>query len=131
VKKGVLIGIIVGVVLILIVAGFFILTNNPGSQNNQNLNQDTFSACQSSTQTTPFGQGGTYTISVIGLENGNCHWRYSLQLPGLNQTQNCYYPLSDMSSKAFEHLFGQDKTGTECLSDVCKQQDSLQQTYCS
>jgi len=129
-KKGVLIGIIVGIVLVLVIVGFFVLTNNSGSQNNQNLNQNTFSSCQPSTQTTPFGSGGTYTINVIGIENGNCHWQYSLKLPSLNQTKDCHYPINEMSENAFKHLFGEDKTDTECLSDICKQQDNLQQTYC-
>lgn len=130
-KRGVAIGIIVGIVLILLIIGFFVLTNRPkDNQNNtQNLNQDAFSSCQAATRTTPFGQG-EYIIKVIGVENELCHWQSSLQMPNLNQTKDCFYPLDKMSDKAFQHLFGQDKTGTECSSDLCKEQESLQQTYC-
>jgi hypothetical protein len=129
-KRGVTIGIVAGIVLILLIIGFFVLTNSSNNQNNnQDLNQDTFSSCQASTRTTPFGQGN-YVIKVIGIENGNCHWQFSLQSSNSSQTKDCNYPLAKMSNDAFNHLFGQDKTGTECSSDVCKQQDSLQQTHC-
>lgn len=121
-------------IVFLILALAIFLVNGCGSQNvnqnNQNLNQDTFSSCKASSQTVPFGQGGTYTIRIIGPEKGTCHWQYAIQIPQLNQTNDCFYPLENMSDKAFQHLFGADKTGTECSSDLCKQQDGLQQTYC-
>ena len=96
--------------LILVAAMF--LVNGCGTQNqgsNQNFNQNTFTSCNPSNQTVPFGQGGRYTIRVIGIENGTCHWQYALQLPQLNQTKDCLYPKDKMSEKAFQHLFGQDK----------------------
>lgn len=130
-KRGVMIGIITGIVLVLLVVGFFVLTNSPKNQNNTlDLTQNTFSSCQTSVKVTPFGEGGTYTVQIIGLENGLCHWQFSLQMPQGNQTNDCFYPIEQMSDQASQHLFGMDKTGTECSSDVCKQQESLQNTYC-
>lgn len=125
--------VVLGVVVLAGAVIFFLMnnSNNSNNQNNaQNLNQNTFSSCQASTQSTPFGQG-SYTITIIGIENGNCHWQFSLQQPTFTQTKDCNYPVADMSSAAFNHLFGGDKTGTECSSDVCKQQENLQQTYCN
>lgn len=126
-KKTWIIFVVLGIFVVLALIIF--LMNGPKNQNN-NLNQNTYSSCQASTQKIPFGQGETYTITVIGVENGNCHWQFSLQGPSYNQTEDCNYPINQMSNNAFNHLFGQDKTGTECSSDVCKQQASLQQTYC-
>jgi hypothetical protein len=136
-KKSWMIFIVVVVILVLI-GGFFLLQNKnvstkdassqPSSQD-KNLDPNTFSSCQASTLTTPFGPG-SYIIKVIGIENGNCHWQLSLQMPQGNQTKDCNYPLEQMSNNAFSHLFGGDKTGTGCLSDVCKQQESLQIRYC-
>lgn len=115
------------VILALVV---FLMNNSSNQNNNPNLNQSTFSSCIASVQSSPFAQGETYTIRVIGVENGACHWQYSLTGPILNQTTDCNYPLDQMSTDVFNHLFGQDKTGTECSSALCVQQESLQQTYC-
>jgi ABC-type transport system involved in multi-copper enzyme maturation permease subunit len=106
-----------------------LLMNSPKSQNTSN-NQNAFSSCQQSTQTIPFVQGESYTIAVLGVANGTCHWLFSLQGANLNQTKDCHYPTAEMSNDVYNHLFGQDKTGTQCSSDVCKLQDALQQNFC-
>jgi len=130
-KKKVLIVLIVGIILIISITIFLILTNDAQNQKDFVLNKDTFSSCQPSTFKTSFAFVGTYTITVIGIENGTCHWIYSLKMSKTNDTKNCYYPPDKMSDKVFGHLFGEDKTGIECSSDLCKQQENLFQTYCS
>jgi len=132
-KTAYIIAIIVAIILVLI-GGFFLSQNKSTSSQTPNqipdLSQNTFSSCQASARATPFGQGGTYIVRIIGLENELCHWQFSLEMPQVNQTNDCFYPIEQMSDKASQHLFGMDKTGTECLSDTCKQQESLQAQYC-
>lgn len=138
-KTWIIIILSVFVVLVLVLFLMNGLSNQNSNQLNiqptvqppaKNLDQNAFSSCQTATRVTPFGQG-SYIITVFGVEKGVCHWQFSLQFPQSNQTKDCNYPLTQMSNNAFSHLFGQDKTSTgQCLSDICKQQDSLQQTYC-
>jgi len=124
---------------LMIVASLFLLngcgTSNQGNQGsnqgqNNNLNQNAFSSCQASKMTIPFGNDGTYTIEIVGIESEKCHWRYSIDMPQVKQSFECYYPLDKMSNNAYNHLFGIDKTGTECISEICKEQEGLLTSYC-
>jgi hypothetical protein len=123
--------VVLAVVIILALAVFFIFgPENQNTQSQNTLTPDTFSSCQASILIMPVGEGATFTIKVIGTESENCHWQFLLQTSNLSQTKDCNYPTAQMSNDTFYHLFGQDKTDMECLSDICKQQDSLQDTYC-
>jgi len=90
-----------------------------------------FSKCQPSEFKTSFGPGGTYIITVFGLENGKCHYQGGvygsdgkLLTPGLE----CNLPPAEISSDTFGHFFGQDKSpGQETIR---AKQDKLQQDYC-
>lgn len=121
--------------IIFFVAGCGKSNQNQGNDSNQsdnqnNLNQNAFLSCQASQQKNSLGNDVTYIIKVIGVENQTCHWQYVIQSSQFNQTNDCFYPLDKMSDNAFQHLFGQDKTGTGCSGDTCKEQESLIQTYC-
>lgn len=86
-----------------------------------------FEVCAPAEFSTPFVGGTTYTITVLGADGDKCHWTTTTAF----DSKDCLYPLTEMSNRAFGHLFGTDKTGTDCSSANCMNQEELQQTYCT
>lgn len=85
-----------------------------------------FISCQPAVFSMPFGENNTYDITVYGIENNTCHFKTS----AMGRSSDCFYPLNETTNAAFAHFFGQDKTGTECLSEACKYQENLNINNC-
>ncbi|MDD2647037.1 MAG: hypothetical protein PHV78_03375 [Patescibacteria group bacterium] len=90
-----------------------------------------FLRCQPATLSMNLGEGVTYVIKVLGLEDGKCHWQSTItsgQTPS-SETNDCYYPLADMTTDTIDHLFGADKVaGKEA---VLQAQNNLFQANCT
>jgi hypothetical protein len=131
-KKGVLIGIIAGAVLILVV-GFFILTNNKGTQE-QNTDPNQMVDCGTMTDPSCFSNrmssclpvsgkmiatdGSTVIeMTVIGLENNTCHFQRKL-----NNVLNldCYFPSGTLSWDLIDQTFGNEKGLQAVVDNSCR-----------
>ncbi|MFA5022627.1 MAG: hypothetical protein WC508_06170 [Patescibacteria group bacterium] len=84
-----------------------------------------FLACQAATFKMPFMQGSEYAITVIGQENGNCH--YKINVTG-QAASDCLVPMNLINDDRFGHFFGQEKVpGREKIASAQQKMDS---DYC-
>lgn len=131
-KKGVLIGIIAGVVIIL-AAGFFVLTNN-GDNSKENENPNQMVDCGKVTNPTCFSNrmqnclpvtaemtatDGTTRIdlTILGSVNGTCHFQRKVNNV-LNQ--NCYFPSgTNMTWDLIDQTFGNEKGLQNIVDSSC------------
>lgn len=137
-KRGALIGIIAGAVLILVL-GFFILTNkdnknntNNGSQNGNDINQmvdcgkatnpscfaNRMNECLPVTITMTATDGITEIgLTILGIENNTCHFQRKI-----NNTVdlNCYFPKGTMNWDVIDQTFGNDKGLQSVVDSACK-----------
>jgi len=91
-----------------------------------------FLECTPSELEMPFGDDSTYIITMIGAENGNCHYTAKIIDKQGNVfngvSTDCLVPLDKMTSERMEHLFGVDSTpGKEAVK---AEQDKLDADYC-
>ena len=132
-------GIIAGIVLILLVVGFFVLTNNKGSASNQSNSQNENDAnqmvdcgkakdpgcflnrmngCLPVTAKMIGTDGSTeIEITVLGIENETCHFQRKI-----NNVLNldCYFPKGTMNGDTLDQTFGNDKGLQKVVDDSCK-----------
>lgn len=132
-KKGVTIGIIL-VIAILLIIGFFVLTNKNSSQevnNNSDPNQmvdcgqmqnpSCFSArmseCLPVTAKLTGTDDSSIDITILGVENNTCHFQRKVN----NVIDlNCYFPRGTMSWDTIDQTFGNDKGLQKVVDDSCK-----------
>jgi hypothetical protein len=95
--------------------------------------QSAFLACTPSTLEMPFQGDTTYTVTVLGLENGTCHFKGVVSgaggVPIAGMGSECWYPKSKMTDDAFGHLFGSDKVAGK--EQVLQEQNALAAQYCT
>jgi len=135
-KKGMIIGIIVGIVLILIV-GFFVLTNNKAegnidtSGNQEEINKmvdcgvmdnptcfsNRMSECLPVTAKLTGTDGSDIDITILGIEDDTCHFQRKI---GGVVNLNCYFPKGTMNWDAIDQTFGNDKGLQKVVDDACK-----------
>ena len=135
-RKGLIIGIIVGIVLVLLI-GFFVLTNNKsppnGDTNSQNdVNQmvdcgqaedpgcfiNRMNECLPVTAKMVGADDSTaIDITVLGIENETCHFQRKI-----NGVLNldCYFPKGTMNGDTLDQTFGNDKGLQKVVDDNCK-----------
>jgi hypothetical protein len=137
-KRGVVIGIILGIILILVV-GFFILTNNKGDVSNQansQLNENTngmidcgmmnnpscfanrMNGCLPVTGKMTGSDGSTkIELTILGVENETCHFQRKIN----NVVDlNCFFPKGTMNWDTIDQTFGNEKGLQKVVDDACK-----------
>lgn len=135
-KKGVLIGLIAGIIFILLIIGFLILTNNKtsnengGSQNENDINQmvdcgkltnpscfaNRMNECLSVTAELTATDGSAIGITILGVENETCHFQRKIN----NAVDlNCYFPKGTMNWDAIDQTFGNDKGLQSVVDEAC------------
>jgi hypothetical protein len=139
-KKGVMVGLIVGVVLVLLIIGFFALTNNknPSNKNtgsqNEAGNSNQMVDCGMMENPSCFanrmneclpvtgkmiGSDDTTNIemTILGVENETCHFQRKIN----NVIDlNCYFPKGTMNWDTIDQTFGNDKGLQKVVDDACK-----------
>jgi len=94
--------------------------------------QARFLACQPAELKISFPPSMIYTITVVGVENGKCHWKNLVNNPAdpsvLSRGSDCFYPLEAITNDSFGHLFGQDKVAGK--EKILEQQEKLTHDYC-
>lgn len=141
-KKGAIIGIVVGVVLVLVIL-FFVLTNNKGEPrpvSNSNLGDYTpeamidcgmmdnpqcftnrMSDCLPVTGKLTATDGSTeIELTILGLDFSNgttCHFQRKV---GGVVNLNCYFPVKEMSWNLIDQTFGNDKGLQSVVDSACK-----------
>jgi hypothetical protein len=139
-KKGVMIGLIIGGVLILLIIGFFVLTNNKGepkpvsnSQDENNVNKNQMVDCGMMNNPTCFANrmseclpvtaeltatdGSPIEITILGVENETCHFQRKVN----NVIDlNCYFPRGTMNWDTIDQTFGNDKGLQSVVDEACK-----------
>lgn len=84
-----------------------------------------FLACSPAEFKMPFIQNSEYSISVIGIENGKCH--YKLAVSGQAAT-DCIVPMELITEDRFGHFFGAEKVpGKE---KIAEEQQKTDADYC-
>ena len=84
-----------------------------------------FIVCQPAEFKMPFLQQAEYSISIIGKENGNCHYKMSVTGQGAS---DCLIPMNLMNDERFGHFFGQEKVpGKE---KIAAEQQKMDSDYC-
>ena len=135
-----MIGLIVGVVLILLIVGFFVLTNNRGTPN-QNMDSqkkvadpnqmvdcgqaedpgcflNRMSGCLPVTAKMVGTDGSTaIEITVLGQVNETCHFQRKLNNA---IDMDCYFPKGTLNSDTLDQTFGNDKGLQKVVDDACK-----------
>jgi hypothetical protein len=136
-KRGVVIGIIAGIVLIVLIVVFLILTkNNPSDENDGIQSADSNQmvdcgmmdnpSCFSNRMDSCLPVTGILTatdgitpiqLTVLGVENGTCHFQRKI-----NNTMdmNCYFPNGNLSWDLIDQTFGNDKGLQNIVDDSCK-----------
>lgn len=143
-KRGVVMGLIVGAILILLVVGFLILNNNKGetsnpanSQNESSVNENQMvdcglmdnpscfmnrmSGCLPVTGKLTATDGSTeIELTILGLDfsnNTTCHFQRKVN----NVTNlNCYFPKEAMSWNLIDQTFGNDHGLQSVVDESCK-----------
>ena len=131
-KKGVLIAIIIGSVLLVFVAGFIILTSGNNSPNG-NTDPNQMVDCGKMTNPTCFSNrmtdclpvtaemtatDGTTRIdlTILGVENEKCHFQRKI-----NNVLNmdCYFPTGSLNWDLIDQMFGNDKGMQSVIDSSC------------
>ena len=137
--KGVIIGI-VALVLVILVIGFFVLTNNKNVSNENNGPQketvdsnqmvdcgkasdpgcfmNRMNGCLPVTAKMIGSDGSTeIDITIFGVENETCHFQRKIN--GVVDP-NCYFPKGTMNGDTLDQTFGNDKGLQKVVDDACK-----------
>jgi hypothetical protein len=133
-KKGVVIGLILGVVLILIIVGFFVLTSNKGNSQDENVDpnemidcgmmdnpqcfSNRMSECLPVTGTLTATDGSTeIRLTILGVENETCHFQRKINNV---VDMNCYFQKGTMNWDTIDQTFGNDKGLQSVVDEACK-----------
>jgi hypothetical protein len=139
-KKGVVIGLVIGVVLILVIVGFFVLTNknntnasneNGGSQNGVDENQmvdcgkitnpscftNRMAECLPVTAELTGTDGSSIDLTILGVENDTCHFQRKINNV---VDMNCYFPKGTMNWDTIGQTLGDDKGLQSVVDEACK-----------
>jgi hypothetical protein len=134
-KKGVIIGLVIAVVLILIVVGFFIFSNknieDAQVEHNQNLAMvdcgamdnpscmlNRMTGCLPVTGTMTATDGTTQiTLTIIGVEGDKCHYQRKINNV---VNMNCNFPIDAMCWDIIDQTFGNDKGFQQIVDESCK-----------
>jgi uncharacterized protein (UPF0333 family) len=133
-KKGVTIGIIIGVILVLLIIGFFVLTNtkeNPTDSQNEDSNEmldcgvmdnptcfsNRMSECLPVTAKLVGTDGSDIDITILGIEDEKCH--FQREINGVVNL-NCYFPKGTMNWDTIDQTFGNDKGLQSIVDEACK-----------
>lgn len=133
-----MIGTIVGVILILLIAGFFILTNNKNDSSNEITSPDEkdinemvdcgkadnpgcfinrMNGCLPVTVKMVGTDGSTeIDLTILGLENETCHFQRKINTV---LDLDCYFPKGTMNSDTLDQTFGNDKGLQQVVDDAC------------
>lgn len=84
-----------------------------------------FLACQPAEFKMPFLQQSEYSISIIGKENGNCH--YTMSVTG-QAASDCIIPMNLINDDRFGHFFGQEKVPDK--EEIAAEQQKIDTDYC-
>jgi hypothetical protein len=138
-KRGIMIGMIIGIVLVIII-GFFILTNDKNVSNEDNGSQkgtddsnkmvdcgminnptcfsNRMNECLPVTAKMIGTDGSTeIQITIIGVENETCHFQRKVNdIVNLN----CYFPKGTMNWDTIDQTFGNEKGLQKVVDDACK-----------
>jgi hypothetical protein len=130
-KKGVMIGLIIGGVLILLIIGFFILTKNNPQNENVDVNQmvdcgmvnnpqcftNRMSECLPVTGEMTATDGTPIELTILGIENETCHFQRKINNI---LDMNCYFPRGTMNWDTIDQTFGNDKGLQSVVDEACK-----------
>lgn len=129
-----MIGLIVGIVLVLGIVGFLVLSNNesPSNEELSNPNQtvdcgkmdnpscfsNRMSGCLP-VKAQPTGTGGSdIEIIILGYVNGSCHFQREINsVPNMD----CYFPNGSLTWDLIDQTFGNDKGLQSVVDQSCKQ----------
>lgn len=131
-KTGAIIGIIVGVILILIV-GFFILSNKGGSESPPDKNTDSNQMVDCGLMDNPgcflnrmneclpvtgrFMAGeNRVDMTILGVENNTCHFQRKIDNV-LNM--NCYFQEGTLNGDVLAQTLGEDKGLQSVVDSAC------------
>lgn len=84
-----------------------------------------FLACQPAEFKMPFMQESEYSISVVGKEGENCH--YKMNVTG-QPASDCLVPINLINDTRFGHFFGQEKTPGQ--EKIAAEQQKMDSDYC-
>jgi hypothetical protein len=84
-----------------------------------------FVACHPAEFKMPFMQQTEYSISIIGQENENCH--YKMNVTG-QPASDCLVPMNLINDARFGHFFGQEKTPGQ--EQIAAEQQKMDSDYC-
>jgi hypothetical protein len=135
-KKGVVIGIIAGIVLILII-GFFVFANNNSNNNlnNADISENEpqksseekiicndppclgryFPVCTPAELTMSQGDK-SFIISIKGFENEKCH--FTMVMDGVTAA-DCYFKKEQLTDKVLNQMFGNKEGQDAIIAEAC------------
>lgn len=130
-KRGVLIALIAGILLVLI-GGFFVLTNNDNNASEGGANTTQMIDCGKLQNPSCFStrmstclpvkaqltgtDGSNIEIIILGMENGTCHFQREINnVPNLN----CYFPDANLTWDLIDQTFGNDKGLQSIVDNSC------------
>jgi hypothetical protein len=133
-KRGVVIGLIIGLVLILIVVGFFVFSNKNiedaqvehnqtsmvdcGMMKNPSCFNNRMGDCLPVTGTMIATDGATQiTLTIFGVEGDKCHYQRKINNV---VNMNCNFPIDAMSWDIIDQTFGNDKGFQQIVDESCK-----------
>ena len=131
-----MIGIIIVVVLVLFGIGFFVLTNNKNSSNENFISENSsqmvdcgkienpscfsnrMNECLPVTAELTATDGTTeIQLTILGQENETCHFQRKVN----NVVDlNCYFPRGTLSWDTIDQTFGNDKGLQKVVDSACK-----------
>lgn len=135
-KKGLIISVIVGVV-VLLVLGFFMLTNNKGTHTEETGNQNSLEMLDCGMMQNPScfvnrmngclpvsakltgTDGANIEVIILGMENGTCHFQRKVNNVA---NLNCYFSSENLNSgwNLIDQTFGNDKGLGQITENDCK-----------
>jgi len=130
-KKGIVIGVIVGISLIVLAIAFFALTNNRGNSSSDDTNemlncgemknpgcfQTRMTECLPVKAELTGTDGSPIEIIILGIENNTCHFQRKVN-DAVNL--NCYFPKGTMNWDTIDQTFGNDKGLQSIVDSACK-----------
>jgi hypothetical protein len=138
-KKGVIVGIVIGVVVLLIIL-LLVFTNNKGNNDNNIPNEESSSAdntamvdcgkisnpscfsnrmneCLPVTAQMTATDGTRIDLTILGVENETCHFQRKVDSV---VDMNCYFPKGTMNWDTIDQTFGNDKGLQSVVDSACK-----------
>jgi hypothetical protein len=133
-KKGAIIGIVVGIVLVLIIVFFLFINTKEGGTQSEDINSNQMvdcgmmnnPACFSNRMSECLPVTGTMLATdgvteiglvILGVENETCHFQRKINnIIDLN----CYFPKGTMNWDIIDQTFGNDKGLQSAVDEACK-----------